>query len=179
MAFPQHAIAATGGFMEPTALAQKTEKGQEEIRSRAYGLPQKLRALLIMVDGKSSIGQLLVRFPGVAEIEVNLRLLSEQGFVTLGGSGALSGGGASRAAAPGVVAETREAAVASLTRMVVELAGPAADLVTGDLERARTRADVEAAAKRCAAMIEGMGGAKKAAAFSERAKAYLERWISA
>lgn len=165
--------------MEPTALAQKTAKGHEEIRSRAHGLPQKLRTLLIMVDGKSSIGQLLARFPGVAEIEANLRQLIDQGFVTLGGSGILSGGAALRGAAPGMVAETREAALAALTRAVVDLAGPAADLVTGDLERARTRAEVEAAAERCAGMIEAMGGPKKAAAFNERAKAYLERWIGA
>jgi hypothetical protein len=179
MSVPQHAFATTEDSMEPTALAQKTEKGQEEIRSRAHGLPQKLRTLLIMIDGKSSISQLLSRFPGVAEIEANLRQLIEQGFVTLGGSGVLSGGGAARSSSGGMVAETREAALSALTRMVVELAGPAADLVTGDLERARTRADVEAAAKRCAAMIEGMGGAKKAAAFTERASAYVARWINA
>ncbi len=164
--------------METSALALKTEKGQEEIRSRAHGLPQKLRTLLIMVDGKSSIGQLLARFPGVAEIESNLRLLVEQGFITLSGAAALAAGGGSRGAAPGVTVETRELALSGLTRMIIEAVGPNADLVTGDLERARTRAEVDAAVKRCVNMIDGFAGAKKAGAFAERARAYTERWIT-
>jgi hypothetical protein len=163
--------------METSALALKTEKGQEEIRSRAHGLPHKLRTLLIMVDGKSSIGQLLARFPGVAEIESNLRQLLEQGFITLGNAGAMAAGAVARPAAPAVTAETRELALTQLARLVVESAGPAADMVTGDLERARTRAQFDAAVKRCVGMIEGMGSAKKAAAFGERAQACAARWF--
>jgi hypothetical protein len=177
MAVRKHALATTEGLVEATALALKTEKGQEEIRNRAHGLPQKLRTLLIMVDGKCSIGQLLDRFPGVAEIEANLRLLIEQGFITLSGAAALASGGGVRAV-PGVTVETRELALAALTRMIIEAVGPNADLVTGDLERARTRAEVDAAVKRCVNMIDGFAGAKKAGAFAERARAYTERWIS-
>lgn len=164
--------------MDATALALKTDKGQEEIRSRAHGLPQKLRTLLIMVDGKSTVGQLLGRFPGVQEVQDNLELLVKQGFVQLAGSGGgAPAAGAVPSAAPAAAGETKAQALSGLTRMLLDALGPDADLVTGELERARTRAEVEAAAARCARMLEGMAGARKAGAFEERARAYVLRWF--
>jgi hypothetical protein len=63
--------------------------------------------------------------------------------------------------------------------MLIEALGPDADMVTGDLERARSRADLDAAIERCTRILEGMGGARKAAVFDERARAYAARWFSA
>lgn len=162
--------------MDATALALKTEKGQQEIRTRAHGLSQKLRTLLIMVDGKSTVGQLLARFPGVSEIEANLKALVDQGFVQLAGSTAPAAAPAPAPAAP-AAAETQGQALSALTRMLIESLGPDADMVTGDLERARTRADADAAIGRCTRMLEGLAGPRKAAAFDERARAYAERWL--
>lgn len=164
--------------MEATALALKTPKGHEEIRSRAHGLSQKLRTLLIMIDGKSTVGELLGRFPGVAEIQANLRQLIELGFVQV------RVGETSSAAAPAAVAApapagtpTRELGMSGLVRMLIEGMGPDADLVTGSLERARSRAEFDKAAQRCTAMLEGVAGARKSEPFSAAARAFAERWI--
>ncbi|MCX7893457.1 MAG: thiosulfate oxidation carrier complex protein SoxZ, partial [Burkholderiales bacterium] len=43
--------------MDRAAVLAKTAKGLEEIRSRAHGVPQKLRTLLIMVDGTATVGE--------------------------------------------------------------------------------------------------------------------------
>lgn len=40
--------------MDRSAVLAKTPKGVEEVTSRAHGLQQKLRSLLIMVDGKAT-----------------------------------------------------------------------------------------------------------------------------
>jgi hypothetical protein len=42
--------------MDVNAIYVKTEKGEEEIRSRAYKLSQRLRTILIMVDGTTTGG---------------------------------------------------------------------------------------------------------------------------
>lgn len=162
--------------MDSGALATKTEKGVEEIRSRAHGLPQKLRTLLIMVDGRSTVGQLLARFPGVAEIEANLRSLVEQGFVVLSG-GAPTSAAAPAGAAP-AAAESRAQALAGLVRFLIDAMGPDADLVTDGIERARGRAEFESAAARCVKMLEGLAGEAKAAAFRERARQFADRFLA-
>lgn len=166
--------------MEATLLALKTPKGHEEIRSRAHGLSQKLRTLLIMVDGKSTVGELLGRFPGVAEIQSNLRQLIELGFVQVAAGQAAAAPAAPQASptpAP-AAGETREKALSGLVRMVIEAIGPDADLVTGQLEKARTRAEFDKASQRCVAMVEGVAGARKSQPFAAAAQAFAERWIT-
>ncbi|HSW15377.1 MAG TPA: hypothetical protein VLI06_21190 [Solimonas sp.] len=44
--------------MTPETIYVKTEKGRDEIRSRAAGLNQALRILLIATDGDKSLGKL-------------------------------------------------------------------------------------------------------------------------
>jgi hypothetical protein len=47
--------------MDPNALLVKSQKGVEEIESRAHGLSHKLRGALIMIDGESTFAQILDR----------------------------------------------------------------------------------------------------------------------
>ena len=42
--------------MDRSAVLAKTAKGLEEVKSRAHGLPQKQRTILIMVDGTATVG---------------------------------------------------------------------------------------------------------------------------
>lgn len=60
----------------------KTVKGQDEIKTRAGGLSQRARQVLIFVDGKRDLAALGKMLP-VEALESTLQLLCEQGYVAV------------------------------------------------------------------------------------------------
>jgi hypothetical protein len=169
--------------VDSTAVLAKTAKGLAEVKARTHGLSQKLRSLLIMVDGTATAGALIAKFGGVPEVAAALDTLAQEGFVEVKGAAAP----ASRAPAPvgdtqpprspAAFAQSREEALSTLTRFLHDNLGPDADFVTGALERARTPAEFLAAAERCAQAVAGARGAAKAQAFRERAKAFSDAYF--
>jgi len=67
--------------MDPKKIYQKTEKGEEELRTRKYGLPQNLRQVLIFIDGKSNITKVLEKASGFPNVGQTLEELAVQGFI--------------------------------------------------------------------------------------------------
>jgi len=67
--------------MDVNAIYVKTEKGEEEIRSRAYKLPQRLRVILIMVDGSTTGSGLAQKAKTLGLSEDFMEHLLEGGFV--------------------------------------------------------------------------------------------------
>lgn len=67
--------------MDSDAVLVKTGKGAEELAQRSGAMPQKLRAILIMVDGKTQWGELLNRYSGLPEFSEHLAWLVGNGFV--------------------------------------------------------------------------------------------------
>jgi len=67
--------------MDPKKVYQKTEQGEEELRTRKYGLLQNLRQVLIFVDGKSNITKILEKAAGFPNVGQSLEELSKQGFI--------------------------------------------------------------------------------------------------
>lgn len=59
----------------------KTEKGREEISTRKYQLPPRLRTLLVLIDGKQSTGELLQKVGGLGLNEQSIVELQENGFI--------------------------------------------------------------------------------------------------
>jgi hypothetical protein len=53
--------------MDHSQVLIKTTKGQEEIRTKAYKLSARLRRLLIMVDGHSTVGATLNRLSSLGD----------------------------------------------------------------------------------------------------------------
>lgn len=160
--------------MDTSAVLAKTPKGADEVKSRAHGLPQKLRALLIVVDGSTTAADLLARFGGLPEIEAGLETLLSQGFIE-----ARAGVGAAAAPAPASAPSAKTATVSDLTRYLLDNLGPDADLITGALEQARGLAEFNAAADRAADMLGAMRGQAKARAFREQARAYARAHLGA
>ena len=165
--------------MDRSAVLAKTPKGLEEVKSRAHGLPQKQRTILIMVDGTATVGDILAKFGGIPEIAAALDALARDGYVEVKGTGSGAAAAApataqpaSNAAGPAAVPQSREQALSALTRFLHDNLGPDADLVTGRLEKAKTPADFAAAVDRCADMVAAVRGDQKAQAFRERAKAF-------
>jgi hypothetical protein len=67
--------------MNLQAVLQKTEKGVEEIKTRGQRLEQRLRTLLIVVNGKATGADLVKQFAPVGDVRPMLEQLIAQGFV--------------------------------------------------------------------------------------------------
>jgi len=67
--------------MNRQAVLQKTEKGVEEIKTRVHKLEQRLRMLLIVVNGKATGADLVTQFASLGDITPMIEQLIAQGFV--------------------------------------------------------------------------------------------------
>lgn len=164
--------------MDRNAILVKTDKGAEEVKSRTYGLAARLRSVLIMVDGKSTVADYIARFGAIPDIENSLQLLLDQSYL------------ASRAPAPPPVPaaagappeapQTRKEAVGQLSRILLESMGPDADMFTSLIERAKTRVEFNEAVERGARVLDSLGARGKARAqrFRELAQVVAERFFS-
>lgn len=69
-----------------TCIYDKTDKGREEIATRKYHVPAKLRTLLVMIDGRQSLESLMKNFAALGLSEGNVeQLLSEEFIILVGG----------------------------------------------------------------------------------------------
>jgi hypothetical protein len=66
-----------------TCIYDKTDKGREEIATRKYQVPPKLRTLLVMIDGRQSLESLLKNFAVLGMSKDNVDDLEQQGFIRL------------------------------------------------------------------------------------------------
>ena len=64
-------------------IFDKTDKGREEIATRKYQLPTRLRTLLVMVDGKQSDEELLKKVSGIGLTQESISELLDHGFIQL------------------------------------------------------------------------------------------------
>ena len=69
--------------MNSSDVVDKTERGASEIKSRALKLPQRLRTMLILVDGNVTVSQLLQAGEKLSAPPDFLELLLQQGLVVL------------------------------------------------------------------------------------------------
>lgn len=86
--------------MNNDSILAKTAAGQDEIATRARKLSPKMRALLILVDGRRSIQDLMDTTAGFGEVQDVLKGLKELGLVESTGRRAHSAETANRASAP-------------------------------------------------------------------------------
>lgn len=100
-----------------TAIYEKTDKGREEIATRQFRLPPKLRTLLVMIDGRHSLGSLMQHVAGLGLGEADVDALLRQEHITL-----VSGGPAA------TEVETTHAVVAPVSARARMLARSAARL---------------------------------------------------
>lgn len=64
-----------------TQLFDKTDKGREEISTRCHHLAPRMRTLLLLVDGKSTVDQVLQKVAGIGLDEAALIDLLDQQFI--------------------------------------------------------------------------------------------------
>lgn len=143
--------------MDPRTVYSKTEQGQQEVATRAHHLPSRVRAMLIMIDGKRSVEQLLTGHPAPDDALEQLRQLAEGGFI----EAALA---PAPVAAPAVdIAEVRRLMV----RMLIDYLGPEAEMIAMRLEEVTSREALLREAERLHRMLEDVVGGERAARFGE------------
>lgn len=139
--------------MSLTGIFRKTDKGSEEVKSRAHGLPNRMRPLLILVDGRLAADELLRRAPDPAAAGEQLQALLDGGFIE-----AVGGGAAATAATIADLPTTRRRVVKAL----YDNLGPAADDFALRVEKATTAEDLHAATEWALKGVEAMRGARGA-----------------
>lgn len=67
--------------MNLQAVLQKTEKGMDEMETRRHKLEQKLRTILIVVNGKATGAELVQKFEPIGDVTPLLEQLLAGGFI--------------------------------------------------------------------------------------------------
>lgn len=150
----------------------KTEKGQEEIATRAHHLPARVRALLIMVDGKRTGAGLLASSPAGTEGEQHLALLLEQGFIA---AVAASPVDAAASPPPTTSAPTEDIRSARqlISHTLIDLLGPDADVFTAKVDGAKTIAELVQLTEKFRDTVRAAVGSKRADLFWSKIAAVI------
>jgi len=138
--------------MNPQAVLQKTEKGVDEVQTRRHKLEQRLRTLLIVVNGKATGADLARQFEQIGDVRPMLEQLVAQGFI--------------REAAGASAAEFGEIRV-QLSHALTDVLGPAGDAITLQLEECRNLEELRAFVESRRASLEGALGARSAKFFAK------------
>lgn len=142
--------------MNLQSVLKKTAKGIEEIETRQHKLEQKLRTLLIVVNGKVTGAELAKQFEQIGDVRPGLEQLLAGGFIE---------------AAAQDAGNFKEARVA-LSQAITDALGPGGDAITLQLEACKTFDELRAFVEARRAMLEGALGARGASFFA-KAKALL------
>lgn len=168
--------------MQPGLVLSKTMKGIVELEQRSMGLTQVMRRVLIMLDGRRSVGALMHENAGAFDVVATLEHLIALGLVAgPGATGAEVSGPArpgSSAASAGMPAATAAATPCdALVNMAEGLIGSAAaakvvvKLRAGSADPEQLRAAVDA----CVRLIRLTIDEAKAADFRRQAEVILQR----
>jgi hypothetical protein len=161
--------------MKSESILAKTAKGAREIETRENKLDHRLRALLIMVNGKASAGELAKKFEQIGDIAPMLGQLVAQGFIVeQGAEGAPAAAAAPRAgAAPAAAPGDLKRAQAELCMHLRNVLGPDADGLTAKIEACRSIPELRAYFDGQRDSLSEWLGKSKSAAFWAKADPYL------
>ena len=132
--------------MDLQAVLKKSGKGVEEIETRKHRLEQKLRTLLIVVNGKATGADLVKQFEQLGDIRPMLERLLADGFV--------------EAAAP--AADFKEIRI-QLAQALTEALGPEGDPIVMQLDACKSPDEARAFVERHRPMLEKAVGPRGAA----------------
>jgi hypothetical protein len=152
-------------------IFRKTAKGHAEIETRAHRLVPRLRAALIMVDGKRTDVELATMLGPTAEA---LSVLAQEGFIELLAELAAPVAAPAPAARP--VVPAKPAPPASdfeprrrvLLRAFNDLVGPAGESLAMRIEKTKTVDELRALMPQAVRLVELVGGRSRAEEFAAR-----------
>jgi hypothetical protein len=161
--------------MKLSSVFCKTPKGLAEISTRAHRLPSRVRAMLIMVDGRRSGDDLLALSNSAAEGKRQLATLLEAGFIRLQTAPENS---AAEAAAlrlePPLPDEDISLAKSYAARRLRELLGAEARPLVAEIERLQTLDELQQQVGKLRAALRAAPDQKKAQQFLEELALVLD-----
>lgn len=155
--------------MDSTTVYTKTDLGLEEIATRARHVPARLRAILIMIDGRRSVGELLANHPVPDEARGYLESLAEGGFIAAQDGSSAKPAPAVAPIASSAPASDKDLAAARqvISRTLIDFIGPDADMFLMRVEKVSSKAGLALEAEKLRKMLEGSVGPAKAEKFRE------------
>jgi hypothetical protein len=140
--------------MDDKTILSKTAKGREEIETRKHKLEQRLRAVLITVNGKLTAGELAKQFSSMSDLPAALEKLVREGF-------------AQQALDPAVRLKQARAELAAL---ITASLGPQGDSIAMKVESAKTLEELRAYLESKRAFFDEVLREKKAAFWARAAE---------
>lgn len=142
-----------------STIFAKTQKGFEEMTRRTYRLPARMRALLIMIDGRTPTAELLARAASSDEASDFLTILHTDGFIeALGATPA----GKNAAMASAETPDPLSAAKRFMVQALVDAFGPESVRFTGKVEAATDMATLRELGLRYLEGVRVASGRQKA-----------------
>lgn len=152
--------------MDPTVVYVKTKAGQEEIAQRKHKLAPRLRTLLIMVDGRTTLAEHTQKAKAFGDAQAMLAELASLGLIApLGASGSGAANPAQGVTPPATIERSIAAAKRYAVQQLIALLGPDGDPFAERVEAAKDRASLETELSRCRAALSAISGAQKAERF--------------
>jgi len=145
--------------MNLQAVLQKTEKGVAEVQTRQHKLEQKLRNLLIVVNGKATAAELVKQFEQIGDVAPLLELLLAGEFIREAQGAAAAGG------------EFKEIRI-QLSQLLTDALGPPGDAIVMQFEQCKSADEARAFVDSHRPILERVVG-PRGAAFLAKAKALL------
>jgi len=161
----------------PGTIFQKSAKGSQAISTRDHALSPRQRSLLIMVDGKKTLEQLikLGATTGTPAQEL-LQQLHEQGYIEPSGAAVAaapaSSAGSAPSAGPGAGVPLKEAQRYAVRRLT-DLLGPTGEDLCMRIESTRNTQDFMQVLKRAESVVRNVKGDEKASRFLDDMQGHL------
>ena len=148
-----------------TAIYRKTQKGLDELAHRTV-LGMRERSLLVMVNGKSTVAELLKAASFMPDPPAILSKLVDGGFITAAFAGAQATGQFAVPGQPPFIEQPAIREIVDFTQHFLdETLGPDADLLGEALEKCKNITELKQRLERIRDAVEGMGKKKRASEF--------------
>jgi hypothetical protein len=128
------------------AIFKKTEKGTEALKIRDSSLPQKLRVLLILIDGKKTLSELTPLLTVGSDTHERIKELLSSGFIaevlqqqTITPNQLPIQNSVAISKAEETVSVNLKQAIRAATKMLSDMLGPNAEVLCMQLEKCSTK----------------------------------------
>ena len=166
--------------MDLNTVYRKTQKGQEEIAQRTV-LGMRERTLLVMVDGKATVAQLLARAQHMPDPPALLAKLIDGGFIAADAAAAPNPAAASapsqapaQAQAAPLEQQAMQQTMRYAERFLDQVLGPQSEALAEAIGKCKTLPELRARLEKTRDVIEGMGKKRRAEEFWVAVQALLE-----